>query len=121
MKTQIEKLKKVIEVLESNHVATVEASFEYEADNIRYYNVFTRKGFEVHRYRVRLQDWFNSDTNEMERRAKCSCKAGANDILCRHIIRAAQVDTETFGTHQLFVETIAGYRAHICYAKKAAA
>lgn len=118
-KNQIEKLKKVIEVLESNHVSSVDAHFEYEADGVRYYNVFTRKGLEVHRYRVRLQDWFNDGAGETERVFACNCRAGAKGVLCRHAIKAAQVDTETFGKHQLFVDTIASYSAHKCYTKKA--
>lgn len=115
----VEKLKKVIEVLSSNHVSSVDAHFEYEADGVRYYNVFTRKGSEVHTYRVRLQDWFDDELNETERVFACNCRAGAKGVLCRHAIKAAQVDTETFGKHQLFIDTISEYKAHQCYERAA--
>lgn len=115
---QIEKLKKVIEVLESNHVSSVDAHFEYEADGIRYYNVFTRKGFEVHRYRVRVQDCFES--GEKQTWARCNCHAGSNDLTCRHILKVAQVDAEKFN-RDMHLDTFANYRAHRCYERKAAA
>lgn len=110
----IANLKKVVEILESNHVSLVEVAYEYRDGNLRFYTAITRNGFELHRYRVTVQDWFNPDTSQTERWMKCSCHAAANKMKCRHIIRVAQVDSDLTGT-MLYLDGIAQYRAHQRY------
>jgi hypothetical protein len=119
MSETVEKLRKVVEAMKSNHVSSVEVGFEYEADNIRWYTAITHKGAEQHKYTVRVQDWFNDATNEMERIAKCNCAAGAKDVLCRHIVKVAEVDTERTGK-PLFLDDLAKYNGHKVFSIKGA-
>lgn len=115
---QIEKLKKAVEVLESNHVASVEVGFECEMDDIRYYTAVTYKNGEAHRYQVRVQDWF--ENGEKQVWARCSCHAGANNMVCRHVLKVAESDA-TRQNRDLHLDTFANYKAHQCYAKRRAA
>lgn len=108
----IETLKKAVEVMTSNHVAKVEIGFEYEADGVRYYTAVSRKGFELHRYTVHLWEI------DGERYAKCNCRAGSQEMTCRHIIRAAEADSDANGI-PMHLETVAAYKGHICFAKAA--
>lgn len=101
----------MVEVMQSNHVQSVEVGFEYEADDVRWYTAITRKGGEQHKYTVRVQDWFNDQTNEMERWCKCNCAAGSKGVVCRHVVRVAEVDTERTGK-ALFLDDLAGYNGH---------
>lgn len=119
MSAKTEKLKRVIEAMQSNHVSSVEVGFECEMDNIRYYAAVTYKSGEAHRYTVRVQDWFNDATNEMERIAKCNCRAGSKDMLCRHLVKVAEIDTERTN-RTLYPNDLANYRAHKCFEKKLA-
>lgn len=119
MSHTIEQLKKVVAVLESRHVSTVEISFDDESNGIRFYTAITHIGFEQHKYSVKMQDWFNGDTNETERYFSCSCRAGERKMLCRHALRVAQVEADNLGK-PLYVPTIAEYRAHKCFEKKSA-
>lgn len=105
------KLQNVINAIESNHVQTVTAEFEYEADGFRYYTVITSKGIVQHRYNVRIWNEFNGDTNEMERWGKCQCMAAAQSQMCRHLVKVAQVDSKRTG-QPIHVENIANYRAY---------
>lgn len=107
--TTIEKLKKVMEAINSHHVATVEAGYEYEMDNIRYYTAVTYKNGEAHRYRVRVQDRF--EAGEKQTFASCNCRAGAKDMVCRHILKVAKIDAEKFN-RELHLDTLANYQAY---------
>ncbi len=113
------KLQNVINAIESNHVQTVEVVYEYEMDEFRYYTAITRKGTTQHRYMVRVWNEFNGDTNEMERFGKCQCMAAAQNLMCRHLIKAAEVDAKRTG-QKIYAENIAKYRAYQHFGKKAA-
>lgn len=117
-KSQIEKLLKAREVLASSHVSSVEVGFEYEMDNIRYYSVVTYKNGEAHRYQVRVQDWY--ENGEKQTVAGCNCKASAKDMVCRHILKVAQVDAQMCN-RDMHLDTFQNYSAHRCYARKSAA
>jgi len=119
MTNTIEQLKKVVAVLESRHVSQVEVSFTDESNGIRYYTAITHIGFEQHKYAVRMQDWFNGETNEMERYFACDCRAGERKMLCRHALKVAQVEADNLGK-PLYVPTVAAYNAHRCFEKKLA-
>lgn len=116
--TVIEKLQKSLEVLESNHVGTVEVGFEHSMDGIRFYSAVTYKNGEQHKYRVRVQDWF--ENGEKQVWAKCSCKASGQSLACRHILRVAEIDAETFN-RDIYLDTFIGYKTYQCYAKRAVA
>ena len=120
MSATIDKLKKVIEAMQSAHVQSVEAGFEYEMDNIRYYSAVTYKSGEAHRYRVRVQDWYDESANEMQRIIKCNCQAGSKDMVCRHAVKVAEIDTAMTGS-ALYLDDLAEYKAHKCFEKKSAA
>lgn len=107
----VEKLRKVVEAMQSGHVQSVEVGFECEMDNIRYYTAVTNKSGELHRYSVRVQDWFNTDTGEMERYIKCNCAAGAKDMVCRHAMKVAEVDTNRTN-RPLYLDDLAKYNGH---------
>ena len=113
MPTQIEKLKKVLEAINSLHVSTVEVGFECEMDDIRYYTAVTYKSGEAHRYSVRVQDW-TEENGEKQTFGKCNCAAGAKNMVCRHLLKVAKIDSERFN-RDLYVEEIAGYGAHRNY------
>ncbi len=115
-KNQIDKLKKVMEAISSRHVSMVEVGFEDEMDNIRYYTAVTYKNGETHRYAVRVQDRF--ENGEKQTFAKCNCRAGAKDMVCRHILKVAKIDAEKFN-RDLYIETIVNYRAHRNYRRAA--
>jgi hypothetical protein len=109
---QLEKLKKVREAINSHHVSTVEVGFEYEMDDIRYYTAVTYKNGEAHRYSVRVQDVF--EAGEKQTFGKCSCAAGSKNMVCRHLLKVAKIDSEKFN-RDLYVEGIANYNAHRNY------
>lgn len=108
----IDNLKKAVEVLTSSHVSSVEVGFEYETDNARYYTAITRKGLEMHRYKVKVH------FIDGERYVKCQCHAGAAGMMCRHIIKVAQVDSDTFGI-ALYTPTLDQYKAYTHYRRAA--
>jgi hypothetical protein len=112
--TSPEQLKKLNEVLNSRHVSSVECRFEYEADGARYYTAISRKGFERHRYLVKLGE--DSDGNRF---GGCNCAAGSKDQTCRHILKAAELDTQLFGI-PLHTETVEQYKAYLKYEQRAA-
>ena len=107
----IEQLKKVIEILQSRHVSSVEVGFEYESDGTRYYTAISHKGAQQHRYRVRL--WEDSDS---DRYGKCNCRASGKNLLCRHLVKAVELDSEMFNI-PIYAETVIGYKAHKHYEK----
>jgi hypothetical protein len=109
-KLTLSELKKATEVLNSRHVGQVDASFEYEADGIRYYTAISHKGFEQHFYSVRVQDW--EEAGEIRRFIKCNCASGAKEVLCRHAIAVGKVDSEMFGG-EMFMEALLPYKAHL--------
>jgi hypothetical protein len=110
--TQIEKLKKAVEVLTSNHVASVEVGFECEMDDIRFYTAVTYKNGEAHRYQVRVQDLF--ENGERQTWAKCNCHAGANNMVCRHVLKVAEVDADRCN-RDLHLDTFVNYKAYKGY------
>lgn len=112
MPTQIEKLKKAVEVLESSHVNSVEVSYKGEENDIRFYNVKTTVRGKVHNYTVRVQDWF--ENGEKQTFAKCNCHASANDMKCRHILKVAQVDAEKCN-RDMHLDLFGDYKAYKGY------
>lgn len=92
-------------ILMSAHVNSVEASFEYEADGTRYYTAITSRGAEHHKYAVRL--WNDADG---ARFGHCVCSAGSKGQTCRHILKAAELDSEMFNI-PMFTDTVVKYRA----------
>lgn len=116
MSAKIEQLKKVIAVLESSHIRSVEVGFEDEIDDIRYYTAITNKRGEAHRYTVRVHDWF--ENGEKQTWAKCSCAAGAKDMVCRHVLAVSPVDAKRFN-RDLHLEVFDSYKAHTGRAARA--
>lgn len=114
----VQKLQKVIDAMNSRHVRAVEVSFEYEAQNIRYYSAITAKDGVQHKYTVRVQDW--QENGETQRFAACNCRAGSKGMICRHIVRVAEIDTERTG-RALYLDDLAEYKAWKQYEKPAAA
>lgn len=102
----IELRAKVAEILESNHVKSVEVGFEYEAGAVRYYSVITRHGNVLHKYRVTVRDDF--ENAERYATAKCNCAA---KFVCRHIQRVAEVDAGRNG-RDLYPVELANYNAY---------
>ncbi len=112
--TTIERLKKAVEVLQSKHVSEVAVTYEYEQDNIRFYTAVTTRSGVNHIYTVRVQDWF--EDGEKQVWAKCSCKASGQNLVCRHILKVAAMDTELC-SRDLHLDTFCNYKAHLCFAK----
>lgn len=110
--THQQKITQLKKVIASPHVSSVEVGFEHEADGIRWYSAVSRKNGEAHRYTVRF--WEDSDGL---RRGHCNCAGGAKDLTCRHLLKAAALDTEKFG-QPLYEETVLNYRAHLAFEKK---
>lgn len=116
--TKTEKIAKAIEAIRSAHVQSVIAAYEYSADEFRFYTCITRYGDVQHKYKVTVQDWFNSETGEMETRAKCQCHAGSKEMLCRHILKVAELDAQMMG-REVYPDEICSYKAYQHYQKAA--
>lgn len=99
-------LAKVVEIFASRHVSTVEVGFEYEAGNVRYYSAITNDRGIPHRYRVRIEDSF--ETGERVTVARCNCPAKST---CRHIAAVAKEDAARIN-REIYPNEIAKYRAH---------
>lgn len=96
-----------LEVLTSKKVQSVDVSFDGEFDGIRHYTAITVNEIgERHEYTVRFQE-----DSDGVRFGKCNCAAGANDVLCRHIIKAALLDSRQTN-QELYLPTVAKYKAH---------
>lgn len=114
---KIKELRRQVEqVLSSSHVSSVKVAFEYEANGVRYYTaISTRNKVEQHRYTVKFAEDADGD-----RYGHCNCAASAKDMLCRHILKAAALDTELYGK-PIYAETVVRYRAHLQYERRKAA
>ncbi|HXG86230.1 MAG TPA: SWIM zinc finger family protein [Pyrinomonadaceae bacterium] len=98
--------KTVVEIFASRHVATVVIGFEYESGNVRYYSAITNDRGIPHRYRVRVEDSFETGTRVTV--ARCNCPAKST---CRHILKVAEVDAARTN-REIYPNAIAKYRAH---------
>jgi hypothetical protein len=97
--TKEEKLEKGRLVLMSAHIQEVEVKYLSTLNGSRYYQVRTWAG--RHQYNLRFFEF------EGERKGICTC---ASQKTCRHLIKAAQLDSEMFDTDFHF-EVISNYKA----------
>lgn len=101
-----DKLAKAKAALNSNHVNSVIVALEEETETTRYYVAISRANGIQHKYQVKF--WSDSES----RFGHCNCAAGSKDVPCRHLLKAAELDSAKYGI-DLFIPTVAGYKAHL--------
>ena len=99
----------VKEILESLHVSSVEVALEETFGNVRVYSAITKDRGVLHRYRVRVEDSF--ETGERVTVANCNCQGNRKGFVCRHIAQVAKTDSERL-QREIYPNQIANYRAY---------